>query len=322
MQYRYLGRTGLKVSTICLGTMQFGWSTDEATAHDILSRAVDLGCNFIDTADVYSRWVEGNPGGVSEEIIGNWLKKAPVRREDVIIATKVRGAMSDAPTDRGLSRHHIMNAVDDSLRRLQTDYIDLYQSHAYEEHPPIEETMRAFDDLVRAGKVRYVGCSNYPAWRLVQALWVSDANGLARYDSLQPHYNLVHRAEFERELQDVCQDQHIGVIPYSPLAAGFLTGKYRQGQTLPDSDRAAGVQDRYMNDRGFRAVEKLDEIGRANGATIAQTAIAWVLANPTVSSAIIGANSVRQLEDTLKGAEVALGAEDKAALDEITSWSD
>ena len=322
MDYRYLGRTGLKVSTICLGTMQFGWSSDEPTAHKILSHAVELGCNFVDTADVYSRWVEGNPGGVSEKIIGNWLKNADVRREDVVIATKVRGTMSDDPNDHGLSRHHIMNAVEASLRRLQTDYIDLYQSHAYEEHTPIEETMRAFDDLVRAGKVRYVGCSNYPAWRLVQALWSSDVNGLARYDSLQPHYNLVHRAEFERELQSVCQDQNIGVIPYSPLAAGFLTGKYRRGESLPASDRAEGVKKRYMNDRGFNAVEKLEELGAQKGASVAQMAIAWVLANPTVSSAIIGANSERQLEDTMKGADISLNAEEKAALDETTAWQD
>lgn len=322
MEYRYLGRTGLKVSTICLGTMQFGWSSDEATAHRIMSRAVDLGCNFIDTADVYSRWVEGNPGGVSEEIIGNWLQKGEVRREDIIIATKVRGALSDDPNDRGLSRHHIMNAVEGSLRRLKTDYIDLYQAHAYEEHPPIEETMRAFDDLVRAGKVRYVGCSNYPAWRLMKALWTSDVLGLARYDSLQPHYNYVHRAEFERELQYVCETEGVGVIPYSPLGGGFLTGKYRRGESLPDSDRASGIKKRYMNDRGFSAVEKLEELGAEREATVAQMAIAWVLANPTISSAIIGANSERQLEDTMKGAEVSLSEEEKAALDEVTAWED
>lgn len=322
MEYRSLGRTGLKVSPICLGTMQFGWSSDEATAHRVLSRALDLGCNFIDTADVYSRWVEGNPGGVSEKIIGNWLQKASVRREDIVIATKVRGTMSDDPNDRGLSRHHIMNAVDVSLRRLQTDYIDLYQSHAYDEHTPIEETLRAFDDLVRAGKVRYVGCSNYPAWRLMQALWRSDANNLVRYDSLQPHYNLVHRAEFERELQAVCEDQGVGVIPYSPLAAGFLTGKYRRGESLPDSDRAEGVKKRYMNDRGFNAVEKLEELGNERGASVAQMAIAWTLANPTVSSAIIGANSEQQLEDTMKGASVSLNEDEKKVLDETSAWED
>jgi aryl-alcohol dehydrogenase-like predicted oxidoreductase len=300
--------------------MQFGWSADEATAQDVLSEAVTLGCNFIDTADVYSRWVEGNPGGVSEEIIGRWLQQRDVRRDEVILATKVRGRMGDGPNDEGLSRHHIMNAVDASLRRLQTDYIDLYQVHYYDENTPLEETMRAMDDLVRAGKVRYVGCSNYPAWRLTKALWVSDRHGYVRYDSLQPHYNLVHRAEFERELQPLCLDQGIGVIPYSPLAAGFLTGKYRRDEPLPDSDRAAGIKRRYMNDRGFSAVETLEEIGAAHEATVAQTAIAWVLANPAVSSAIIGANSLSQLRDTLKGVEISLSADEKAALDEVTTW--
>lgn len=320
MEYRYLGRTGLQVSTICMGTMQFGWSTDEAAAHKIMSRAVDLGCNFIDTADVYSRWVEGNPGGVAEEIIGNWLQKSDVRREDVIVATKVRGAMSDDPNDQGLSRHHIMNAVEASLRRLQTDYIDLYQMHYYDQHTPLQETLRALDDLVRAGKVRYVGVSNYPAWRLMKSLWVSDVNGFVRFDSLQPHYNLVHRAEFERELQPLCLDQGLGVIPYSPLGGGFLTGKYRRDEPLPASDRAEGIKRRYMNDQGFDAVEKLEEIAGGHGATVAQTAIAWVLANPAVTSAIIGANSVEQLEDTLKGAEIDLSEEEKEALDETTAW--
>ena len=320
MNYRYLGRTGLRVSTICLGTMQFGWSTDEETAHEIMNEAVEHGCNFIDTADVYSRWADDNPGGVAEQIIGNWLQKSNVRRHDVIIATKVRGQMSDDVNDQGLSRHHIMNGVEESLRRLQTDYIDLYQTHYFDENAPLEETMRALDDLVRSGKVRYVGCSNYPAWRLARALWASDAHDYVRYDSLQPHYNLVHRAEFERELQPLCLNQSVGVIPYSPLAGGFLTGKYRRGQELPDSERAGTIQERYMNDRGFNAVEKLEEIGDGHDATIAQTAIAWVLANPAVDSAIIGANSVEQLADTIKGAEIQLSDEEKAALDETTAW--
>lgn len=320
MEYRYLGQTGLKVSAICLGTMQFGWSTDEVTAHDIMTRAVGMGCNFLDTADVYSRWVDGNPGGVAEEMIGNWLQKEYVRRQDIIIATKVRGAMTEDPNDQGLSRHHIMNAVEASLRRLQTDYIDLYQMHYYDVNTPQEETLRALDDLVRAGKVRYIGCSNYPAWRLMKALWTSDVHDFVRFDSLQPHYNLVHRAEFERELQPLCLDQGLGVIPYSPLAGGFLTGKYRRGQELPESDRAEGVKKKYMNDRGFRAVQKLEEVGANHEATVAQTAIAWVLANPAVSSAIIGANSVEQLTDTIKGAEIELSEEEKEALDETTSW--
>ena len=320
MEFRRLGRTGLKVSTICLGTMQFGWSADAATGHAIMSRAVELGCNFIDTADIYSRWAEGNDGGVSEQIIGDWLAAGSVRREDVVIATKVRGQMGDGPNDQGLSRLHIMNSVENSLRRLQTEYIDLYQVHWPDTETPLDETLAALTDLVRSGKVRYIGCSNYPAWLLAKSLWVSDVKNLARFDSLQPHYSLVHRAEFERELQPLCLDQGVGVIPYSPLAAGFLTGKYRRDTPLPESKRADGVRNRYMNEQGFTAVDKLEEIGQAHNATIAQTAIAWVLANPAVSCAIIGANSIAQLEDTVGGAAVSLSSEEKAALDETTAW--
>lgn len=322
MEYQRLGRTGLKVSTICLGTMQFGWSTEEDEAFRIMSRAVELGCNFLDTADVYSRWVEGNPGGVAETIIGNWLRQAAVRREDIVIATKVRGRMSDNVNDQGLSRHHIMNAVENSLRRLQVDYIDLYQMHAYDAETPQEETLRALDELVRQGKVRYIGVSNYPAWRLAKALWISDVRNLARFDSLQPHYNYVHRSEFERELQPLCLEEGIGVIPYSPLGGGFLTGKYRRDSPLPESDRAEGVQRRHMNEKGFSALDKLEQIGHHRGASIAQTAIAWVLANPAVTSAIIGANSIEQLEDTFRGAEFSLSAAEKEALDAVTSWQE
>ncbi len=320
MEYRRLGRTGLKVSTICLGTMQFGWSTGEAQAHAIMSEAVALGCNFLDTADVYSNWVEGNPGGVSEQIIGNWLKSGSVRRDDVIIATKVRGKMGDGANDDGLSRLHILNGVRDSLRRLQTDYIDLYQVHWPDDDTPLDETLRALDDLIRTGLVRYIGCSNFPAWLLAKSLWVSDVRNLARFDSLQPHYNLVHRAEFERELQPLCLDQQIGVIPYSPLAGGFLTGKYRRAAEVPESARANGIRRRYMNEQGYAAVDKLEEICLQQGATVAQTAIAWILANPAVTSAIIGANSLDQLHDTMKGVEFALSDEEKSALDNITAW--
>jgi aryl-alcohol dehydrogenase-like predicted oxidoreductase len=184
----------------------------------------------------------------------------------------------------------------------------------------LDETLTALSDLVQMGKVRYIGCSNYPAWLLAKSLWISDVGHLARFDSLQPHYNLVHRAEFERELMPLCLDQGVGVIPYSPLAAGFLTGKYRRDSPLPDSARAARVQERYMNERGFAAIDKLEEIGQEHGATVAQTAVAWILANAAVSSAIIGANSIEQLEDSMKGAEVKLTAEQKAALDQTTAW--
>jgi aryl-alcohol dehydrogenase-like predicted oxidoreductase len=311
----------MKVSTICLGTMQFGWSADEATSFAVMSRAFELGCNFLDTADIYSRWVEGNPGGVSETIIGKWLSSGAVARDQVVLATKVRGRMGSGPNDEGLSRVHIMQSVEESLRRLQTDFIDLYQVHWPDDETPLDETLAALDNLVASGKVRYIGCSNYPAWLLAKSLWISDVRGLSRYETLQPHYSYVHRAEFERELAPLCLDQGIGVIPYSPLGGGFLTGKYRRGDALPDSQRAQGVRERYMNEQGFEALDKLEEVGTAHGASIAQTAIAWVLAHPTVSSAIIGANSIDQLEDTMKGAEVQLNEAEKEALDAVTAWA-
>jgi aryl-alcohol dehydrogenase-like predicted oxidoreductase len=320
MNYRKLGRTGLKVSTICLGTMQFGWSADETTSYSIMDKAVELGCNFFDTANVYSHWVEGNDGGVSEAIIGRWLQQSNLRRQDIVLATKVRGDMGSGPNEQGLSRVHIMQAIEDSLTRLQTDYIDLYQVHWPDQETPLEETLSTLNDLVRSGKVRYIGCSNYPAWLLMKSLWVSDVNNLARFDSIQPHYSYMHRAEFERGLQTVCADQSIGVIPYSPLAAGFLTGKYRRDTDIPDSVRADGIKSKYMNEQGFAAIDKLEEIGNVHNATVAQTAIAWILANPTVSSAIIGANNLEQLTDTMKGADIELSAEEKVSLDEVTAW--
>jgi 1-deoxyxylulose-5-phosphate synthase len=322
MEYRRLGRTGLKVSTICLGTMQFGWTADEAGSHQIMNRAVELGCNFFDTADIYSSWHPGNKGGESETIIGNWLAAGHVRRRDVIIATKVRGKMGPGPNDQGLSRRHILDSIEDSLERLQTDYIDLYQVHYPDEETPLDETLQALADLVRSGMVRYLGCSNYPAWLLAKSLWISDVHGLARFDSLQPHYNYLHRAEFERELQPLCLDQGIGVIPYSPLGGGFLTGKYRRDTPLPESARVEGVKRRYMNERGFTAVDKLEAVSQAHQATIGQTAIAWLLAQPAVTSAIIGANSIAQLEETVGGAEVTLAATAVAELNSITAWKD
>jgi len=321
MEYRSLGRCGLQVSEICLGTMQFGWTAGAKTSQEIMNRAVELGCNFFDTANVYSSWYPGNSGGESETIIGDWLATGSMKRDNLILATKVRGKMGPGPNDQGLSRIHIMHAVDASLRRLQTDYIDLYQVHFPDEDTPLEETLETLDSLVRSGKVRYIGCSNYPAWLLTKSLWLSDIRQITRFDSLQPHYNYVHRAEFERELQPLCLDQEIGVIPYSPLAGGFLTGKYRPDSDTPESSRASGVQRRYMNEAGFSALEKLEEVGKKIEATIAQTAIAWVLANPAVTSAIIGANSIEQLEDTFKGSEIELPVEEKEVLDQTTSWS-
>jgi aryl-alcohol dehydrogenase-like predicted oxidoreductase len=268
---------------------------------------VEAGGNFIDTADVYSRWVEGNSGGVAEEIIGRWIKQRSNRR-NLVIATKVRGRMWEGGSGEGLSRQHIMLAVEDSLRRLQTDYIDLYQSHWYDRETPIEETMRAFDDLVKQGKVLYVGCSNYPAWRVARALWASDVNGWVRFDSLQPHYNLVHRAEYERDLQELCAEQGIGVLPYSPLQGGFLTGKYRRGQALPETPRASRIRESYLLERNLDLIEVLVEIAEQVGATVAQLSLAWLLSNLTVTAPIIGANSVEQLRELLPAVDVELAA--------------
>ena len=319
MEYRKLGRTGLKVSELCMGTMQFGWTADEPLSHEILSKSYDQGVNFLDTADVYSRWVEGNPGGVSEEIIGRWLKASGIPRNQVVLATKVRGKMGEGPNDNGLSRLHIMDAVENSLRRLQTDYIDLYQTHSPDPDTPIDETLAALDALVRQGKVRYIGCSNYKAWQLMQALWTSDSAGMARFDSLQPHYNILHRAEFERELADVAETYGIGVIPYSPLAAGFLTGKYRRDADVPDSDRARGVQHRYFNERGWRILDVVAAVAEARGASISQIALAWQLSNPVITSPIIGPRTLEQLDDNLGAAGMRLSSEE---IDRINEASD
>ena len=320
MEYRNLGNTGLKVSELCLGTMQFGWTADEKMAFEILNAAYAAGINFIDTADIYSNWVDGNPGGVAETIIGKWLKKFNIPREQVIIATKVRGPMGKGPNDDGLSRYHIMQAVEASLRRLDIDYIDLYQTHWHDESTPIEETLRALDDLIQQGKVRYIGASNYPAWRLMQALWASDKHKLASYVSLQPHYNLVHRKEFERELAAVCQTYGIGVIPYSPLAAGFLTGKYQKGETIPTSARADSAKRRYFNERGWAVLDTAQKIAAEYGVSISRVALAWLLANPLISSPIIGPRNLTQLEDNLGGAGLQLSDEQKTQLDEVSMW--
>jgi aryl-alcohol dehydrogenase-like predicted oxidoreductase len=302
--------------------MTMGWTSSKEDSFAVLDVFSEAGGNFIDTADVYSYWAEGNPGGVAETWIGEWLGQRKLPRHQLVIATKVRGRMWDGPNGEGLSRAHIMQAVEDSLRRMNTDYIDLYQTHWPDEDTPLDETLRALDDLVRQGKVRYLGASNHPAWLLTKALWVSDRLGLARYDCLQPHYNLVHRAEFERELMAVCLDQGLGVIPYSPLEGGFLTGKFRQGKPLPEKARGSsgGRLQQYMTERNFALIDKLEEIGRPHNATVAQVALAWMLANPVVTSPIIGANTVAQLSETLGTLEVMLNDAEKAALDGMSAW--
>ena len=319
MEYKKLGRTGLKVSPLCMGTMQFGWSLNEEDTHRILSAAFDAGINFIDTADIYSRWVDGNPGGVSETYIGSWMKKNNIPRDQIVLATKVRGQMDKGPNDQGLSRVHIINAVEASLRRLQIDYIDLYQAHWTDDDTPIEETLRAFDDLIRQGKVRYVGASNYAAWELMQALWISDKYNLARYDCLQPHYNLIHRDEFERELYSVCKVYEIAVIPYSPLAGGFLTGKYRKNGSLPESKRAEGRK-KSMTDKNLALIDEMEVIALRHKAAISQAALAWMLANPVITSPIIGATSIGQLKENLGALQVKLDEDEITLLNKMTEW--
>ena len=310
---RPLGRTGLDVSALALGTMQFGWTADKATSFAVLDRFLEAGGNLIDTADVYSRWAEGNPGGVSETIIGRWMADRGAR-DGVVLATKVRGRMWDGPDGEGLSRAHIVRACEDSLRRLRTDHVDLYQTHAWDEGTPLDETLAALDDLVRSGKVRFIGASNIPAWHLVEALWRSDVGHWARYDTLQPNFSLIHRKEHEADLAAVCARFEIAVLPYSPLAGGFLTGKYRPDAALPTGARSARLRDRYLNDRGIAVLDALDAVAAAHGTTCAQVALAWLLAQPNVAAPIIGANTVAQLDELLPGVGLTLGADELAGL--------
>ena len=320
MRFRHLGRTGLRVSEVCLGTMTFGNQTNREDAHRIIDIAVDAGVNFFDSANVY-----GGPGnaGLSEEIFGTWLTSQP--RHQYVVATKVAGRMGPGWNERGLSRGHILDAVDASLRRLQTDYIDLYQLHAPDPSTPLEETLRALDDLVRWGKVRYVGCSNYPAWQLALALGVSERRGWTRLDSLQPRYNLLHR-DIEAEVLPLCRDQGIGVVAYNPLAGGFLTGKYRDpsesapGTRFDANDRSPLYRQRYWNDAMFAAVGRLREHFEARGIALAHAAIAWVLAQPGVTSALVGASRPEQIEDSLQAVTVTLTDEDRAVCDAL--WYD
>lgn len=322
MKYQKLGQTDLKVSRICLGTMTMGWTSGKEDSFAVMDYALENGVNFFDTADIYSFWAEGNDGGMSESWIGEWLtaKKA---RDKIIIATKVRGRMWDGSDGEGLSRKHMMRAVEDSLHRLQVDTIDLYLTHWPDEDTPLEETLRAFEDMVQQGKVRWVGCSNHSPTQLREALDTSATHGLPRYQLLQPHYNLVHRHEFEDELMEICQQENLGVTPYSSLAGGFLTGKYRPNQQIPRESRGYG-NDRmhgYANERGYAIIDALANIADAHQTSIAQIAVAWLLANPTITSTIIGANDVAQLSTTLPAAEVVLTPEEKAQLDNLPSPS-
>jgi aryl-alcohol dehydrogenase-like predicted oxidoreductase len=317
MQRTPLGATGLEVSNLCLGTMQFGWTADQRASFDVMDAFVEAGGNFIDTADIYSRWSPGNSGGVSEEIIGRWMKERG-NRGSLVIATKVRGEMWKGADGEGLSRTHITRAVEDSLRRLQVETIDLYQCHWPDNSTPIAETLTVFGELIAAGKVRHIGASNYSAEEMTDALRVSGDRSLPRFATLQPHHNLVHRREYEAELMPLCAREGLGVIPYSPLAGGFLTGKYRRGEKLPRSQRA-GRAKQYMNDRGFAVIDALDTAARARGTSIASVALAWQLTKPAITAPIIGANSREQLADLLPASTIDLTSEEIVALDSASS---
>jgi aryl-alcohol dehydrogenase-like predicted oxidoreductase len=310
MTLRPLGRSPLHVAPLAFGGNVFGWSADEARSFELLDAFVDHGFNLIDTADVYSAWVPGNEGGESETIIGRWLKKSG-KRDKVLIATKV-AKWARYP---GLSPTNIHEAVEDSLRRLQVDCIDLYQSHEDDPKVPLEETLRAFDDLVKAGKVRVIGASNYEATRFADALHTSTGKGLARYESMQPAYNLMDRSGFEEGLQPVCVDEGVGVISYYSLASGFLSGKYRSEADLTKSAARAPKVKAYLNDRGMRVLAALDQVAEAHGATPAQVSLAWVMAQPSIAAAIASATTVEQLAELAGAATLQLTTSDLSALD-------
>jgi 1-deoxyxylulose-5-phosphate synthase len=320
MRHVRLGRTGLQVSRLCLGTMTFGLQCDEPASVAILERAAAGGITFLDSADVYPLGGGLDTVGRTEEILGRWLQG---RRQDFVVATKCAGVMSDRPWDRGASRKHILDAIEASLRRLGTDYVDLYQIHHPDPKTPIDETLRALDDVVRAGKARHVGCSNYHAYQVARAVGRSELHGLARFDSVQPRYNLLFR-QIERELLPLCGEEGIGVIPYNPLAGGFLSGKHR-----PDAGPTAGTrftlgtaagryQQRYWREREFATVEELRPLAAAAGMSMAQMAVAWVLAHPAVTAPIVGASRPEQLDDVLAAVDKELPADLKTRLDDLT----
>ncbi len=320
MQTNSLGRSGLKVTNICLGTMAFGRWIDEAASARVIDAALDAGITFFDTANIYGAGMDNGDyaqRGESEAILGNLLG---TRRSKVVLASKVRGAMGPGPNDQGLSRRHIMEAVEASLRRLKTDYLDLYQCHSFDPHTPLEETMRALDDLVRQGKVRYIGCSNFAAWQIMKANGISEREGLERFVSVQPQYSLLVR-DIEEELVPFALSEGVGIIPYSPLGRGMLTGKYRQAEAPPEGTRAAAGEPRLtqglMTERNFRRVETMRSLCAEWGLPMAQVATAWVLANPAVTSAIVGASKPEQIADAVAAADLKLTPEQKQALDAL-----
>jgi len=313
MEKRQLGRSGLEVVPLCFGGNVFGWTIDEPTSHRILDAFVAKGFNFIDTADMYSRWAPGNSGGESETIIGSWLKGRG-DRDKLVIATKV--GMEMGPGKKGLAPAYIRASVEDSLRRLQTDYIDLYQSHADDPDTPFEDVLGTYQELIDQGKVRAIGASNISAARLRQALDVSARTGLVRYESLQPEYNLFDRAGYEAELEPLCREQGLGVITYYSLASGFLSGKYRKPEDASRSPRGEGVVSKYLNDKGRAILKALDEVAALHDATPTQVALAWVIARPSVTAPIASATSLEQLKDFAGAAKLKLDQGSISLLDE------
>ena len=302
MKRRNLGNSGLEVAPLAFGGNVFGWTVSEPDSFPLLDAFVSSGFNLIDTADIYPRWVPGNEGGESELIIGNWLKRSG-KRQEVVIATKV--GLEMGPNKEGLSKDYIMRAVDDSLRRLQTDYIDLYQSHADDPKTPLEETLEAFTELIQQGKVRAIGASNYTAERLAEALDVSKSRGLARYECLQPLYNLYDRVVYEDALEPLCEREGLGVINYYSLAAGFLTGKYRSEDDLSKSARGETVK-KYLNARGFRILDALEQVTAQYNSTPAHVSLAWLIARPSITAPIASATSLDQLNDLIEATKLEL----------------
>jgi aryl-alcohol dehydrogenase-like predicted oxidoreductase len=312
---RHLGRSSLQVPPLCLGGNVFGWTADQAVSFSVLDAAVAAGLNFIDTADIYSVWVAGHRGGESETIIGHWLQRG-AKRADVVIATKV--GMEIAPGRKGLSAAHITRSAEDSLRRLRTDYIDLYFSHCDDASVPMEETLGAYQRLIAAGKVRAIGASNFTAARLAEALDASGRHGLPRYEALQPQYNLYERAGYESALEPLCLQRQVGVVSYSALASGFLSGKYRSAADAAKSARGKGVVDKYLNDRGRRILASLDAVALRLGASAASVALAWQIARPGITAPIASATTVAQLGDLAAATRLAL---DPAALAQLNAAS-
>jgi aryl-alcohol dehydrogenase-like predicted oxidoreductase len=315
MQFRTLGRSSLRVSPLCLGGNVFGWTATEAESFEVLDALVSAGLNFIDSADVYSVWVPGHRGGESETVIGNWLKRS-AKRKEVVIATKV--GMKMAPGRQGLSAAHIARSVEESLRRLQTDYIDLYFSHSDDASVPMEETLACYQKLIAQGKVRAIGASNFTAVRMAEALEVSRKNGLPRYEVLQPHYNLYARSDYESALEPLCLEQQIGVVSYSALASGFLSGKYRTAADAAKSPRGKGVVETFLNERGLRILAALDDVGRRHSASAASVALAWQIAQPSITAPIASATTVDQLNELVAATRLTL---DQAALEQLNAAS-